>query len=41
VDTNRVVILGNDGVRIDVPLSSKADVAHRILDEVARRLPRG
>jgi phosphopantothenoylcysteine decarboxylase / phosphopantothenate---cysteine ligase len=38
VDTNRVVILGRDGTRVEVPLASKAEVARAILDEVAARL---
>jgi phosphopantothenoylcysteine decarboxylase / phosphopantothenate---cysteine ligase len=38
VDTNAVVILGRDGARVDVPLSSKAQVADHILDEVVDRL---
>jgi phosphopantothenoylcysteine decarboxylase / phosphopantothenate---cysteine ligase len=39
VDTNRVVILGRDGSRIEVPLADKEAVADRILDEVVARLP--
>jgi phosphopantothenoylcysteine decarboxylase / phosphopantothenate---cysteine ligase len=38
VDSNAVVILGRDGARIEVPLTSKAAVADRILDEVVARL---
>jgi phosphopantothenoylcysteine decarboxylase / phosphopantothenate---cysteine ligase len=38
VDTNQVLVLGRDGSRIDVPLTSKAEVAARILDEVVARL---
>jgi len=34
VDTNRVTILDRAGVREDVPLMSKYDVAHRILDRL-------
>jgi phosphopantothenoylcysteine decarboxylase / phosphopantothenate---cysteine ligase len=41
VDTNRVVILGRDGSRIEVPLADKQAVADRILDEVVVRLPAG
>jgi phosphopantothenoylcysteine decarboxylase / phosphopantothenate---cysteine ligase len=37
-DTNDVVILGADGSRTAVPLSTKAAVADRILDEVVARL---
>ncbi|MDX1657864.1 MAG: bifunctional phosphopantothenoylcysteine decarboxylase/phosphopantothenate--cysteine ligase CoaBC [Nitriliruptorales bacterium] len=37
VDTNRVVILGRDGGRVEVPLTTKAEVAARVLDEVAAR----
>jgi phosphopantothenoylcysteine decarboxylase/phosphopantothenate--cysteine ligase len=33
-DTNAVVLLRRDGSRVDVPLSSKREVAERILDEV-------
>jgi phosphopantothenoylcysteine decarboxylase/phosphopantothenate--cysteine ligase len=33
-DTNAVVLLRRDGVRVDVPLASKREVAERILDEV-------
>jgi phosphopantothenoylcysteine decarboxylase / phosphopantothenate---cysteine ligase len=33
-DTNRVVLLGRDGSREDLPLLSKDDVADRILDRV-------
>ena len=38
VDTNRVLVLARDGSRIEVPLSSKAVVAGRVLDEVVARL---
>ena len=38
VDTNRVVILGRDGDRTEVALTSKSEVAHRILDLVVARL---
>jgi phosphopantothenoylcysteine decarboxylase/phosphopantothenate--cysteine ligase len=38
-DTNRVVILGADGGRVEVPLASKAEVADRLLDQVVGRLP--
>lgn len=34
VDTNAVTILGRDGLRIDVPLADKSEVAERILDAV-------
>jgi phosphopantothenoylcysteine decarboxylase/phosphopantothenate--cysteine ligase len=37
-DTNRVVILTADGGRVDVPLTTKAEVADRLLDEVVARL---
>jgi phosphopantothenoylcysteine decarboxylase/phosphopantothenate--cysteine ligase len=36
---NRAVILAADGDQRDVPLGSKAALAHVIWDEVARRLP--
>lgn len=35
VETNRVVILGRDGHRVEVPLTSKEEVARRLWDEVA------
>lgn len=38
VDDNRVVILGADGSRTEVPLTSKRAVAERLLDEVAARV---
>lgn len=38
VDTNRVVILGRDGARVEVSLAAKEVVASRILDEVVARL---
>jgi phosphopantothenoylcysteine decarboxylase / phosphopantothenate---cysteine ligase len=38
VDTNQVLILGRDGSRVEVPLTTKAEVATRILDEVVARL---
>jgi phosphopantothenoylcysteine decarboxylase / phosphopantothenate---cysteine ligase len=38
VDTNRVVILGRDGSRTELPLTTKDVVADRILDEVVARL---
>ncbi len=38
VDTNAVTILDSGGGREDIPLMSKADVADRILDRVARLL---
>jgi phosphopantothenoylcysteine decarboxylase/phosphopantothenate--cysteine ligase len=38
VDTNRVVILGADGSRDDLPLQSKVAVADAILDRVVARL---
>ncbi|MFA9429127.1 bifunctional phosphopantothenoylcysteine decarboxylase/phosphopantothenate--cysteine ligase CoaBC [Egicoccus sp. AB-alg2] len=41
VDTNRVVILGRDGSRVEVALAAKTMVADRILDEVAARLRQG
>jgi phosphopantothenoylcysteine decarboxylase/phosphopantothenate--cysteine ligase len=37
-DTNRVVILGADGTREDLPLLSKREVADRLLDRVAALL---
>ncbi len=38
VDTNRVLILGRDDTRIEVPLTSKRQVAGRILDQVVKLL---
>lgn len=35
VDTNRVVLFGRDGRRVEVPLASKGEVAARLIDEVA------
>ncbi len=40
VDTNAVAILGRNGTRVDVPLSSKAVVAEAILDAVEAELGR-
>lgn len=37
-DTNRVTILAADGGREDLPLLSKLEVAHRLLDKIARAL---
>jgi phosphopantothenoylcysteine decarboxylase / phosphopantothenate---cysteine ligase len=37
-DTNIVVVLGADGIRDEVPLSTKQAVADRVLDHVAARL---
>ena len=37
-DTNRVVVLAADGGRVEVPLSTKAQVADRLLDEIVARL---
>jgi phosphopantothenoylcysteine decarboxylase / phosphopantothenate---cysteine ligase len=38
VDTNRVIVLDRDGGRIEVPLSSKHEVAGAVLDAVVARL---
>ena len=38
VDTNKVILLDSDGGRQDLPLMSKYDVGHEILDRVARYL---
>jgi phosphopantothenoylcysteine decarboxylase / phosphopantothenate---cysteine ligase len=38
VDTNRAILLDRDGGRVEVPLSSKAEVAQVVLDAVAARL---
>ena len=36
-DDNQAVILGADGATVEVPLGSKAALAHVVWDEVARR----
>jgi phosphopantothenoylcysteine decarboxylase / phosphopantothenate---cysteine ligase len=38
VETNRVTLVGKDGEAEALPLLSKQEVAHRILDRVARLL---
>lgn len=38
VETNRVVVLGRDGVVEEMPLQSKAAVAERLIEHVARAL---
>ena len=38
VDTNRAILLDRDGGRVEVPLSSKAEVAAVVLDAVVARL---
>jgi phosphopantothenoylcysteine decarboxylase / phosphopantothenate---cysteine ligase len=38
VDTNRVVLIGSDGLEKELPLMSKREVADRILDRVAELL---
>ena len=40
VDTNRVVIIDRSGKVESLPLLSKSEVAHRVLDRVAELLPR-
>lgn len=35
-DDNKVTIFGRDGLAMDLPLQSKYDVAHAVLDQVAR-----
>ncbi|HET9623359.1 MAG TPA: bifunctional phosphopantothenoylcysteine decarboxylase/phosphopantothenate--cysteine ligase CoaBC, partial [Kofleriaceae bacterium] len=40
VDTNRVTVVDGDGAH-ELPAGSKAEVAHRILDRVVRRLAHG
>jgi phosphopantothenoylcysteine decarboxylase/phosphopantothenate--cysteine ligase len=37
-DTNQVVLFDADGGREELPLLTKGDVAHRVLDRIARRL---
>lgn len=39
VNTNQVTLLGRDGFREDLPVLSKEETAHRILDRVACLLP--
>jgi phosphopantothenoylcysteine decarboxylase / phosphopantothenate---cysteine ligase len=41
VDTNRVVVLGRDDHRVEVPLGSKREVAARVWDEIAAVLTPG
>lgn len=38
VDTNRVIMLRRDGIRVDLPLMTKSDVADSILDQVVELL---
>lgn len=38
VDTNRVTLIGRDGMEVELPLLSKIDVADTILDHVARMM---
>jgi phosphopantothenoylcysteine decarboxylase/phosphopantothenate--cysteine ligase len=38
-DTNAAVIMGADGARVDVDLTSKREVAAAVWDEIVRRLP--
>lgn len=40
VDTNQVVILDRDGARTEVALTSKAEVARRVIDAVVARIAR-
>jgi phosphopantothenoylcysteine decarboxylase/phosphopantothenate--cysteine ligase len=40
VDTNRVILLGADGLEIEMPLQSKTAVAHQILAQVVDKLAR-
>ncbi len=41
VDTNRVVILGRDGTEEELPLLTKYEVGHRLLDRVMEALEAG
>jgi phosphopantothenoylcysteine decarboxylase/phosphopantothenate--cysteine ligase len=41
VDTNRVILLGKDGLELELPLLSKTAVAHQILAHVVEELDRG
>ncbi|WP_412069466.1 bifunctional phosphopantothenoylcysteine decarboxylase/phosphopantothenate--cysteine ligase CoaBC [Rubrivirga sp. IMCC43871] len=38
--TNRLTLLGRDGARVEIPLASKAEVAHALLDVLASRSSR-
>ena len=38
VDTNRVILIGADGVTETLPLLTKAEVAERVLDRVVQLL---
>ncbi|MDD5701763.1 MAG: bifunctional phosphopantothenoylcysteine decarboxylase/phosphopantothenate--cysteine ligase CoaBC [Dehalococcoidales bacterium] len=40
-DTNKVVLIGRDGMPEDMPLTTKREVAERILDRVVRLLKEG
>jgi phosphopantothenoylcysteine decarboxylase/phosphopantothenate--cysteine ligase len=41
VDTNRVILLGKDGLELELPLQSKTAVAHQILVYVVEKLQHG
>jgi phosphopantothenoylcysteine decarboxylase/phosphopantothenate--cysteine ligase len=41
VDTNRVILLGKDGLELELPLLSKTAVAEKILEYVIKELQRG
>ncbi|MGH3443460.1 MAG: bifunctional phosphopantothenoylcysteine decarboxylase/phosphopantothenate--cysteine ligase CoaBC [Nitriliruptorales bacterium] len=41
VETNRVVVLGRDGRRVDIPLGSKRGIAARVWDEIVTVLGPG
>ena len=41
VDTNRVVIIGRDGTEEALPLLTKYEVGHRLLDRVMEALAAG
>jgi hypothetical protein len=36
-EDNKVIIFGRDGLVVDLPLQSKYDVAHAVLDAVVQR----
>ena len=38
VETNQVLVLGRDGTRVEIPLTTKREIAGRILDQVAKLL---
>jgi phosphopantothenoylcysteine decarboxylase/phosphopantothenate--cysteine ligase len=41
VDTNRIILLGANGLELELPLQSKTAAAHQILEHVIEKLDRG